>query len=130
MVYFAYATFYDTFHLIIIPITILVRSRTNYPIIWTNYKTKNIKFFTNLKPMVQPKEIREPKSACSRYLHVTSQLPEVECWEKGGSFKENYIANSSIIQIDYSPCVNMFNIKCCLFNWEFRYFKFDTKYKY
>ena len=79
MVYFAYATFYDTFHLIIIPIAILVRSRTNYPIIWTNYKTKNIKFFTNLKPMVKPKEMREPESTCSRYLDVKIPLPEIEC---------------------------------------------------
>ena len=94
LAYFGYTTLFDTFHLIIIPFTILIRSRTNYPILWTNCKTKNIEFYFNLKPKIEPnlrsrnKEIEEPTSP--DYLSVTGhhenrpkkvvwELPDVEC---------------------------------------------------
>ena len=52
--YFGYLMLYDSFHLIIIPLAILVRSRSNYPIIWTNYRPKAIKFWCNLSQCMEP----------------------------------------------------------------------------
>ena len=94
LAYFVYSTIFDTFHLIIIPFTILIRSRTNYPILWTNCKTKNIKFYFNLKPMIEPnqrsgkEETEVPTSSHNssvpghhenRPKKLVLQLPDVEC---------------------------------------------------
>ena len=54
LIYFGYNIIVDTIHFIIIPFMILVRSRNNYPIIWTNYRPTNIKFWCNLSQCIEP----------------------------------------------------------------------------
>ena len=83
-VWFGYFILFDILQLIIAPITILVRSRANYPIIWTEYVPKEIPFFFNLKPVVCPKPARKTRKIRSDgeiVLHMpnnTNPLPAVE----------------------------------------------------
>ena len=51
-IYIGYAAIHNTFNLVVIPIGILYKSRSNYPIIWSNYVVKDYKFVSNFKPVI------------------------------------------------------------------------------
>ena len=76
MTYFGYTTLFFTFHLIIIPTTILFRSRTNYPIIWTNYKPKDRTFWSNLDQVVQ--QYQESKKQKNEHQSYTKYIKVAE----------------------------------------------------
>ena len=78
--YFGYVLIFDTFHLIIIPLAILVRSRSNYPLIWSNYRPKKIKFWCNLSECIEPfhrtKNAEQESPSCSNFLTIRKRREE------------------------------------------------------
>ena len=78
-IYIGYVTLYNTVNLVIIPISILYRSRRNYPVIWSNYVVNEYKFFSNFKPVIRGRQaVSQDEESASTLVVADEQLTSID----------------------------------------------------